>query len=71
MMSWGRVALKAILYRSFSVLVTYGITWLVTGSWTMAGMVAVLYGVAATINYVLFERVWDRVTRRQVRRSRP
>lgn len=52
---------KTISWRITGSGATFLISWLISGSWIVAGSIAVIQIMANTVLYYLHERVWDRV----------
>ena len=47
--------------------VAFGVTFLITGSWVLGGMIALLEPAANTVAYFFHEKVWERVRRARAR----
>jgi uncharacterized membrane protein len=57
-----RSLVKTISWRILGTSVTFGISWLVTGNFTVAGSIALIQLVLNTIFYFIHERVWNRIS---------
>ena len=55
-----KLFLKAILYRFFSVIVTFFITYIVTGSVTISVSVSILDFIGKTLLYFVFDILWKK-----------
>ena len=60
--SRARSVVKTLTWRFTGSGATFLISWLISGSWTMAGSIAAIQVVANTLLYYLHERVWNIVT---------
>jgi len=58
--TWRQAFTKSAAYRVLSFMVTGAITWLVTGSVGVAGVVALADGLAKLVGYAAFEKAWQR-----------
>jgi len=52
---------KTLTWRITGSAATFLISWMISGSWSMAGSIAVIQIVANTVLYYLHERVWNAV----------
>jgi uncharacterized membrane protein len=57
-----RSIVKAVIYRSASVLIVGGISYFVTGSFYSTSKIAVTFLVIETFFYYGYERLWGRIT---------
>jgi uncharacterized membrane protein len=57
-----RSVVKTLCWRITGSGATFLISWLISGSWTVAGSIAAIQIVANTLLYYLHERVWNIVT---------
>lgn len=57
-----RSVLKTLTWRVTGSGATFLISWLISGSWAVAGTIAVTQIIANTVLYYIHERVWDIVT---------
>lgn len=55
---------KAVLYRIFSVIFTFLLAFMITGSGTLSLGISVFEIVSKTIMYYLFEVGWDNIHRK-------
>lgn len=60
--SRGRSIVKTLTWRITGSGATFLISWLISGSWTVAGTIAVIQIVANTVLYYVHERIWNAVT---------
>ena len=56
-----RSIVKALTWQAVGLLVMTTITWLVTGSVTTGGAIALLGAATGMVTYVLHERLWAQV----------
>ena len=59
--SHGRSIVKAVSWRITGTLDTFVISWIITGTWTLAGAIAATEIVTKIGLYWLHERAWNRV----------
>ncbi len=59
--SQARSVVKTLTWRVTGSGATFLISWLISGSWTVAGSIAVIQLVANTILYYMHERAWNTV----------
>lgn len=52
---------KSILYRVYSFAITWLVMFLLTGSVEKAGINTVIIELVKTLNYFLFDYVWDKI----------
>jgi uncharacterized membrane protein len=57
-----RSIVKTLCWRVTGSGATFLISWLISGSWTVAGSIAVIQIMANTVLYYLHERAWNHVT---------
>jgi uncharacterized membrane protein len=57
-----RSLIKTVTWRVTGSGATFLISWLISGSWTVAGSIAMVQIMANTVLYYLHERAWDIVT---------
>jgi len=60
--SRARSVIKTLTWRATGSGATFLISWLISGSWTVAGSIAGIQIIANTLLYYLHERVWNIVT---------
>ncbi len=56
-----RSIVKALTWQAMGLLVMTAISWLVTGSVSAGGAIAVLGAATGLVTYVLHERFWARI----------
>lgn len=61
---------KSLSYRLLSICITFIISFILTGSMTVAGSIASIDALIKFIVYFLHERAWGKVFRRMKRRRR-
>jgi uncharacterized membrane protein len=61
---------KSLSYRLLSVCITFIISFILTGSMTVAGSIASIDALIKFVVYFLHERAWGKVFRRMKRRRR-
>jgi uncharacterized membrane protein len=61
---------KSLSYRILSVCITFIISFILTGSMTVAGSIASIDALIKFVVYFLHERAWGKVFRRMKRRRR-
>lgn len=59
--SHARSIVKTLTWRLTGSGATFMISWLVSGSWSVAGVIALTQIVANTVLYYVHERVWNSV----------
>ncbi len=47
--------------------VAFGVTYLITGSWVLGGVIALLEPAVNTVAYFFHEKAWEAVRRRRTR----
>jgi uncharacterized membrane protein len=57
-----RSLLKTISWRILGTSITFGISWVVTGNFTIAGSIALIQLFFNTIFYFIHERIWNRIS---------
>jgi uncharacterized membrane protein len=57
-----RSIVKTLCWRITGSGATFLISWLISGSWTVAGSIAVVQIMANTVLYYVHERVWNAVS---------
>jgi len=57
-----RSMVKTLCWRATGSGATFLISWAISGSWSVAGSIAVIQIIANTILYYLHERAWNHVT---------
>ena len=57
-----RSIIKTLTWRVTGSGATFVISWLISGSWTVAGSIAIVQIAANTVLYYLHERAWNHVT---------
>ena len=60
--SYARSLIKTLTWRLTGSGATFVISWAISGSWSVAGIIALIQIVANTVLYYFHERVWDIVT---------
>jgi uncharacterized membrane protein len=60
---------KSISYRILSVIITFSISWMLTGNLTIAGSIASIDAVIKFVVYFMHERAWGKLFR--ILKSRP
>jgi uncharacterized membrane protein len=60
--SYPRSLIKTVTWRITGSGATFLISWLISGSWTVAGSIAMVQIVANTVLYYAHERAWNLVT---------
>jgi uncharacterized membrane protein len=59
--SYPRSLIKTLTWRITGSGATFLISWLISGSWTVAGSIAMVQIVANTVLYYAHERAWNLV----------
>ncbi|WP_206212257.1 DUF2061 domain-containing protein [Wenzhouxiangella sp. XN79A] len=54
---------KTLTFAMVHMLVAFTVVGLMTGSWTLGGVVALIEPAINTVAYFIHERVWERRTR--------
>lgn len=57
-----RTLAKTLTWQASGFLVMVGLTWIVTGSLSAGGMIALGGAAIGTVTYALHERLWARIT---------
>ena len=57
-----RSVIKTLTWRVTGSGATFLISWAISGSWSVAGSIAIVQIVANTMLYYLHERAWNHVT---------
>jgi uncharacterized membrane protein len=57
-----RSLVKTISWRITGSGATFGISYLISGDFTIAGTIAVIQLISNTILYFIHERIWNRIT---------
>lgn len=52
---------KTVSWRITGSGATFAISWIVSGSWQMAGSIAIVQLTVNTLLYFVHERVWNRI----------
>ena len=50
---------KTILYRIYSVIIAFGVSYLLTGDIPMASKITIILEFVKLCQYYLFEKIWD------------
>jgi len=58
--------LKSVIYRGISLVFIFAFTFLLTGQWTISGGVALFDLVFKTIEYYIFELIWNKITKKNM-----
>lgn len=56
---------KTLTFALVHFCVAFGVTFLLTGSWMLGGMVALIEPAANTVAYFFHEKAWERLARRR------
>ncbi len=57
-----RTSAKAIIWNIWGLFVMSVLGFALTGSFALGGVMAILTTVISLVNYVIYERIWARVT---------
>ena len=57
-----RSIVKAVVWQLMGIVVMLSISFLLTGSLTLGGAIAGLNAAVGVMTYVIYERVWDRIS---------
>lgn len=60
--------LKTLTFACVHFTVAFTITYLLTGSWVLGGLIALVEPMVNTVAYFFHEMAWDRFDRRRARR---
>ena len=55
-----RILMKTCTYKTMSILSSLGFAYLITGSWKLAGGVALFEAIGKVLLYVVHEWLWER-----------
>lgn len=55
-----RTLLKTAIYRGFTTIILFAISWLYTGNFIESSVITIIFNVLATIFYYMHERMWMR-----------
>ncbi|MCV0373013.1 MAG: DUF2061 domain-containing protein [Nitrosarchaeum sp.] len=60
MESQKRTLLKTCIYRGFTTVVLFAISWIYTGSFVDTSFITIMFNVIATVFYYVHERLWSK-----------
>ncbi|KXS36710.1 MAG: hypothetical protein AWU55_2933 [Halomonadaceae bacterium T82-2] len=61
---------KTLTFACIHFSVAFTVTWLLTGSWVVGGLIALVEPCINTVAYFLHEKAWERLHRRRDARDR-
>jgi uncharacterized membrane protein len=64
-----RSLIKTITWRMTGSTATFGISYLISGNFVIAGTIAIIQLVANTILYFIHERIWNKIKWGRVNQS--
>ncbi|MBZ9537346.1 MULTISPECIES: DUF2061 domain-containing protein [Modicisalibacter] len=62
--------LKTLTFACVHFSVAFTVTWLLTGSWVVGGLIALVEPAINSVAYFLHEKAWERLRRRRDARDR-
>lgn len=61
--------LKTLTFACVHFFVAFTVTYLLTGSWVLGGLIALVEPMVNTVAYFLHEKAWERIHRRKAQQA--
>ncbi|MEC9483876.1 MAG: DUF2061 domain-containing protein [Halomonas sp.] len=61
--------IKTLTFACIHFSVAFTITYLMTGSWVLGGLIALVEPAVNSVAYFFHEKAWERIQRRRARRQ--
>lgn len=62
--------IKTMTFACVHFVVAFTVTFLLTGSWVLGGLIALVEPLINTVAYFFHEKAWERIGQRRARRQR-